>query len=501
VKLRLPKLDPDTAYIGASLFLPRALVVEAPIRTALTFGVEAGEEPREMVRPHPAHIEVPRNYLTRDGLRRLGIERVVDLRPRSYPASSLRPRAEFAFREHQLPAWRALVAAAGAGRDGVLRLDTGRGKTVMGLRYACEVGGPLLVVSAQEAHLKSWERELRQWFHLDGDVGWIAGPRMEYRREVVFSTIQTLVKRFEAGDLPLDFHMRFALTIYDEVHHQAAEWFARGSDLTSGRRLGLTATLKRRDRCEGVVLYQIGPVLYDDPSEDALVPTVQLHETGTELDDDDPRILDVNGQPNMAKLRTTLGTLPRRNRKIMDVVGMRLGQGRKVYLVSHSKDHVHELARCAEDRGWARGVITGDEKNADERLRQLNSHDLVIATLAVGKENYNRPDLSCLVLATPMAVDEYAPTEFVQVTGRTTRPLPGKPDPVVDLLVDRGVGPSFGMLQTALKWCRAQGWAIRGDEWNASKKAQTARTWRVSPGSSGSGRGSTTTPGRSTGKR
>jgi len=119
VKLRLPVLDPRTAYIGASLFLPRSLIVEAPIRAALTFGVEAGEEPRELVRAHPAHIEVPRNYITREGLARLGIEKVVDLRPRGFPPSTLRPRREFAFREHQLPAWRSLVAAAAAGRDGV----------------------------------------------------------------------------------------------------------------------------------------------------------------------------------------------------------------------------------------------------------------------------------------------------------------------------------------------------------------------------------------------
>jgi len=476
VRLRLPVLRADTAYVGASLFLPRELVVEEPVRCALTFGLESGAEPRELVRTHPNHLEVPRNYLGREQLRALGVEKFVDLRPRSYPSSSLRPGRSFQFRPNQLPAWERLRETARVRGDGVLRLGTGRGKTVVGLRYACEVGGPLLVVSAQEAHLKSWEQKLRDLFELDGDVGWVVGSRMEYEREVVFSTVQTLVKRQEAGKLPLDFHMRFALTIYDEVHHQAAEWFARGSDLTCGMRLGLTATLKRRDRCEGVVLYHIGPVVYDDPEEDVLVPTVHLHETGESVAEDDPRILDVNKMPNVSKLRSLLGTLPRRNRKILDVVGMRMREGRKVYLVSHSKDQVYELARLLRESGAAPGVLTGDEKDAEERLRQLNDYDVVVATMHVGKENYDRPELSALVLATPLAADAYAPTELIQSVGRTTRPLPGKPDPVVDLFLDRGIEPYFGMTMTVVQWCKNQGWAVRGDQWRSSARRGT---WRV----------------------
>lgn len=475
MKLRLHVLEEGVAYIGASLFLPRELVAEGPIRTALTFGIETTDAPRELLRVHPRHLEVPRNYLSRAALRRLGVERVVDIRPRAYPRSSLRPKSGFQLKAHQEPAWRILRETAGAGEDGILRLDTGRGKTVMGLRYACEVGGPLLVISAQEAHLRSWESEIAAWFELDGPVGWVMGGRAEYDREVVFSTIQTLVKRHKAGLLPLDFHTRFALTIYDEVHHQAAEDFARGSDLTSGQRLGLTATLKRRDRCEGIVLYQIGPVLYDDPSDDTLIPTVHVHETSAAIEEDDAAICDVTGMPNVSRLRGALGLLEERNRKILDIIRMRKAEGHRVYVLSHSRDHVFSLTRMLREAGLNPGVITGLEKDAKERLRQLNGHDIVVATLHVGKENYNRPELSALVMTTPLAVDDYAPTEWVQAVGRVLRPLRGKLPPVVDLFADRGVRQSFGMLQTVLRWCRTSGWPIRGDTWTSKRKA----SWRA----------------------
>jgi superfamily II DNA or RNA helicase len=474
---RLPVLEPDVTYIGASLFLPKSLVAEAPIRTALTFGIEAGMEPRTLVRRHPHHLEVPRNYLLPAALRRLGIDQVVDLRPPSFTPSSLAPKPGFALRPNQHGAWLALEGAAAGGVDGGLRLDTGKGKTVLGLRYACIVGGPVLVVSAQEAHLRNWETELRTMFDMKGPVGWVLGDQLDYRREVVFSTIQTLVKRAEAGKLPDDFHSRFALTIYDEAHHQAAEWFARGSDLTMGQRLWLTATLKRRDRCEGIVLYHLGPVLYDDPSEDSLVPSVHLHETGTVLADDDPDILDVLKQPNISKLRGKLGSLSERNQVIVGVVQERLAQGHKVYVLSHSKKHVYELVGALTDVGILAGGITGDEKGAEERLRQLNNYPVVVATLHVGKENYNRPDLSALVMTTPLSIDDYAPTEWVQSVGRILRPLKGKLDPVVDLFADREVHHSFGMLQSVLKWCRKTGWLVKGDTWTRTITAP--RTWRA----------------------
>jgi len=478
MRLRLPILDPDVAYIGASLFLPRSAVTEAPIVRALTFGIEAGMEPRILVRRHPHHLEVPRNYVRRVDLPRLGVDSVVDLRPQTFRASTLRVRDSFAFRPNQIPAWAALQQAAADGQDGVLRLDTGKGKTVLGLRYACEIGAPVLVVSAQEAHLRNWERELRELFHMDGEVGWVLGDRLDYRRDVVFSTIQTLVKRAEAGKLPHDFHSYYGLTIYDEVHHQAAEWFARGSDLTNGQRLGLTATLKRRDRCEGIVLYHIGPVLYDDPSDDSLVPTVWLHETDTVIAEDDPDICDVKGMPNVSKLRGKLAADDQRNRKIVDVVVRRTREGHKVYVLSHSKAHVFTLVGLITDEGIRCGGITGDEKDAQERLRQLNDYDVVVATLHVGKENYNRPALSALVMTTPLAVDSYAPTEWVQAVGRVLRPLRGKLDPVVDIFSDRGVKQSFGMLRSVLKWCRTSGWKIKGDTWD-SKHSKALRTWKA----------------------
>lgn len=498
MKLRLPRLREGVAYIGTSLYLPRSHFAEAPIRAALTFGVDTLDEPRVVLREHPLHLEVPRNFQTVTMLQKMGVEEIVDLRPTAFTKSSLRPKPGFQFLEHQLPIWAELEKAHRESRDGVLRVGTGQGKTVLGLRYACLVGGPVLVMSAQEAHLKSWENEIEERFLLDGPVGWVMGKKMDYRREVVFSTVQTVVKRRDSGELPYDFHTRFALIIEDEAHHLGAECFSRSTDVDMGRRLGLTATLKRIDRCEGIVLFHMGPVIYDDPEERKLVPTIHLHATEATVADDDPEILDVNGQSNISKMRSWIGRQDARNRQVCDVVQMRLKQGHKVYVASHSKDQVYALAEILwGERDVNVGVITGDEKDADRRMAQLNGENVVVVTLGVGKENYNRPALSALVVASPMAVDDYAPTEFVQIVGRVLRPLPGKLAPTVDLFVDRGVSASFGLLQTVLRWCRKNNWKIEDDEWDKNRKSKTQRAFSVSA----SGRGSSTTSARSTGRK
>lgn len=459
-----PLLDPDLAYLHGSLFLPKSKVAAGPVERALTFGIDPNEPPRVLVREHRDHLEVPRNYKSVSELEQLGLQ-VVDLRPKEFEEIDLAPIDGFEFRSHQKPAWAAMWPALDRRDDFILRLDTGRGKTVMGWRAAAELRVPTLVVSAQKAHLSNWEKELKELFVLNGTVGWIADDRMEWEADIVLATVQTLVKRFEDGKLPREFTSRIGLTIFDEAHHQAAAWFSKASEIVLGVRLGLTATLKRRDRCEGVVTAHIGPVVYDDPSEDVLIPTVHLHRTPTAISEHDPEILDKLGQPNVSRLRTVLGQDEDRNQAITDVAVMRLRQGRKVYILSHSKDQVYLLAECLRSAGHEPGVITGDVKEADERLRQLNNYDVVVATVHVGKENYNREELSALLLASPMGIDNHAPTEFVQSTGRILRPVKGKPDPVVDLFVDEDVLPSLRMLQAMVRWCYRNQWPVRGDRW------------------------------------
>lgn len=470
--LRLPVLEPDKAYIGSSMFLPRHFIAEGPVKRALTFGMD----PQQYLiawKDHPDHIEVPRNYKSVETIRGMGIQ-VVDLRPRKRAKIALNPKEKFTLRAHQKPAWANMRAALDARQDFLLRLAPGAGKTVLGWLAASYLSERCLVISGQKAHLHNWLAELRTLFDFQGSAGWISGSKLECEADIVFCTIQTLVRRLEDGKLPQNFAQLYGLTIYDEVHHMAAKWFGKGADISRGVRIGLTATLNRKDRCEGAITSHLGPVIYDDPEEDRLIPLVNIRKTGVEVASDNPEVLDKFGQPNISKLRSWLGSHDDRNALICDIAVQRFHEGHKVYILSHSKDHVYKIGRELMLRGIQPGIITGDDKDAANRLRQLNGYPIVVATVQVGKEAYNRPELSCLILATPMTIDPHAPTEWVQSVGRIQRPLAGKKDPIVEVLWDEGVQITTGMLRSIANWCANAEWPVAGDPWDLAGKRKLA---------------------------
>src|SRR3972149_719495 len=309
--VKLLGLDPSKASLGTSLFLPKEVVREEPIQGALTFCFGRSAEPRTLARSHPAPVEVPRAFLGREQLAGLGVE-VVDMRPKSFAPSSLRPKASFSLLPAQVETWRAFLLADGGG----LHLACGGGKTILGLLKAAIMEGPLLVVSAQKAHLRNWEQELHDWFDLDGPVGWGHGKKMEYRREVVFATIQTLAKRVLAGSLPGDFHLWFSTVIYDEAHHMAAEHFSLAADVCAGERYGLTATPVRVDHNEGIVYSHLGRIFHSDVSQE-LRPEFHLVRTGVKLPDAEKhRVTDRGGEGGPGLLRIWLGEQSQRTQRI-----------------------------------------------------------------------------------------------------------------------------------------------------------------------------------------
>lgn len=466
--MKVPRLDPEKAYIGASLFLPLAKVAEGPVRGALTFGLDRNNEPRVLVKNHPHHIEVPRAFLTPQQLKEeLEIE-VVDLRPKNFPRSSLRPKPGFSLRDRQLDPWSAYKDAKG----GVLHLPCGAGKTIMGLYKAAHEGLSTLIVSPQAAHLDNWMSELKDHFLLDSTPGRIGDGKMEYDREIVLCTVQTLAMRAEDGQLPIDFASRFGTIIFDETHHMSAEFFARSIDICLGNRYGLTATPKRTDRNEGVFLSHIGPILYSDDTQE-MIPEIEVIELETELTSADERtVSDRSGQRNLAMLKTWLAQNTERNDAIRRRLQQAVAEGRTIYALSHSVEHVKTLSAMFPGSG----LITGETPSA-ERLKELNKSKIVFATFGVATENYNRKDLDCLFMLTPLAADGYAEApQLRQAIGRVQRAADGKKTPEVIIFLDRNIDECRGLTYSVLNYLKSKNYPFRNSTWNQKRRNPMVRT-------------------------
>jgi superfamily II DNA or RNA helicase len=455
--MKLAKLDPEKAYIGTNLLLPKKHIEEGPLVATLTFGIDKEGESVVLVKDHLHHFEVPRSAFTSDQLNLLGLE-VVDLRCKAWTAIDLSPKPAFELRPRQKQAWDNGLRDS---ENGVLNMACGTGKTVLGWYKAAHCKVRTLVIAPQKAHLQAWVRELNSLFELKGTLGWIHGSSMEYDRDIVLATVQTLAKRAEQGGLPPDFHLQHGLVIFDEVHHMAAKWFSQAADLSMGNRLGLTATVTRINRDEGIFLSHIGPVFYADLKQD-LKPIFYVVETGVAIPTSERHsIIDKAGNPNLGLIHSWLAKSQARNDAIQAILDQCIAENRCIYGLSHSVEQVQLFGH----KNSAGGVITGSTPH-DERLKVLDRNSLVFATMGVGGEAYNKPSFDTLVLMTPFTAHEHASPMFQQTVGRIQRSVPGKQQPKVFVFLDdieeiRGL--IFGLIAEAkrqefeITWIRNTG--------------------------------------------
>lgn len=448
--MKLPILKEGVGYLGRSLFLPKSHIQGSILRGTLRFGEDPNGNPRVLVKEHPNHYEIPRHGLKPAQLDALGIS-LIDLRP-TFGRIDLAPKDSFRLRKNQTEAWAALKKAD----SGILNLACGKGKTVLGWMKAAHEKVPTLIVSPQRAHLENWLAELDQFFDHSEEIGWIQGKRFEHEAGICMSTVQTLAKRAIEGRLPPDFFQRFGLVIYDECHCMAAEFFSQAADVGSGKRIGLSATPNRTDRCEGIFFSHLGDVFFSDVTQD-LTPTIYVVDTGVFYSEKEHKKMhDRTGQINVGRLRAVLAQSKPRNQLIDLVLRDCKDQGRTVYVLSHVVDHVKEM----NARYPGSTLIHGGTKS-DERLEQLNGSDLVFATIGVGKEAYNRKDLDTLLLVTPFAARAHSAITFQQSVGRILRSYPNKKPPVVFLFLDNNIDLCRGMIHSLLKEAKRNGYEVK----------------------------------------
>ncbi|AHY47055.1 DNA or RNA helicases of superfamily II [Rubrobacter radiotolerans] len=164
-------------------------------------------------------------------------------------ALTLRP-----YQTEALAAWRR------AGLRGVVVLPTGAGKTALALAAMERTGRSTLIVVPTLALLKQWYSVLTDAFGVP--VGLLGGGYHEVEPITVTTYDSAYIHAERYGD-------RFALVVYDEVHHLPAPKNAViPSMLLAPYALGLTATPERPDGGHERLDELAGPVVYRKRPED-----------------------------------------------------------------------------------------------------------------------------------------------------------------------------------------------------------------------------------------
>jgi len=340
-------------------------------------------------------------------------------------------------------------------KEGVLVAPCGGGKTVAGIGIICTLKQPTLVLVHTMELLDQWQGELASKALLPSPVGqW--GGGVKQRENVTVATIQTLV-RMAPPELRT-FLDHFGCVILDEAHHCPADTFLGVINLCAARyRFGLTATPKRKDGLEFLMLDTIGPLLAEITDQELQAEgrsqTCIVREVHTSF------YTRYTADEWAHLLREMVGDADRNNLIVQQVVGT-WNDGHFPLVLSDRVGHCKQIVRALQANGMNAQLLVGEvpkhRRNMIIAEARAGLVDAIVAT-KVADEGLDVPALSCVHLTTPTANEP----KTQQKIGRIRRPLEGKTSLIVDY-VDPRVSAMIRMAKERKKMYRRWGFTYEG---------------------------------------
>jgi superfamily II DNA or RNA helicase len=366
-------------------------------------------------------------------------------------ACELRPNTPISLREGQEETISAAISEMKQNEFGgaIIEAKVASGKTIIAMELARRLGMKTLFVVHTSVLMEQWIKEIRR-FMPNWSVGKIQASTCDTKNnDVCVGMLQSLAMGEDYPDWVYD---EFGLIVFDEVHTCGSAEFKKALfKFRSKYMLGLSGTLKRKDRAENVFKYGIGTVVSAVGKIAAINPTVYMVDTGHvwtkgtgELD----------RQKNNFLKAITEDTA--RNELIVQNTIKAALSGRHVLVLSERVGHVESLFRILLTRLLPHGIKVGmmvGSSTREQREAAIEAQ-VIVATVQLLSVGFNQPRLDTLVMATPVQ-------SFDQAIGRVTRIHPDKKPPIVVDLVDSGskIGKVFSL--SRLKKYRAKNdWKI-----------------------------------------
>jgi superfamily II DNA or RNA helicase len=468
-ELQFAVRDPKKGYRTNNLLIPKTEVNMTAVKTALSFvigeeevieegtGMLLGMQPKlhELWDETEHHLIVPRAFLSEETLKEFGFEWVdeapdlvsktrVKLPNKIVPRDKVQEAALRAMRKH---------------RGGTVNLACGKGKTVIALKYAVDLGKPTLVVVNAKALMHQWILEIQDKVGKEAKIGIIQGDRCEWKGcDFVLATVQALANKH--SEWPMEFRRYFGVVFYDEGHHLSAPHFVKSADLFFGDRFSLTATATRTDGLESIYQYHLGGIIYVYLKQD-LIPDTVFHLLDWVPDDDQEALSrDRNGMRHHGRLCIMLGTIDWRNKLIVREVVKDVKEGRQVLCLSHSVEHGRTLLEMYDKivgKKSKAGLINGVDVDGEDRIPILTNSNPVFGTFQIAREALNKPTLDSLHVCTPFGNSN----DLQQAWGRIQRNKEGKQRPRVRMYEDVTIPTCHRQLMKLRRYLRALSYPSR----------------------------------------
>lgn len=318
-------------------------------------------------------------------------------------------------------------------RQGLVVAPCGSGKTVLALAAIARAGRSALILVHTKDLAAQWRTQVQRF--LGVEAGIIGGGKRKLSAITVALT-QTLTRW--TPEALVELGARFGVLVVDECHSVPTRMTSGVvAHLACRYRWGLTATPDREDGLGFVLGWILGPEIarFSQPELIAqghlMAAEIRTVRTAFAWGGD--------ATEDFAGLIAALVEDEARNELVVDVVCRELEADGTVLVLSQRKAHCDVLAALIVAQGFDAVALTSARtaKARTKALDDLRSGDLrcVVAT-QLADEGLDVPRLTAVVLATP----QRAKGRTEQRLGRTMRPAPGKPTPVLYDIVDGLVG-------------------------------------------------------------
>ncbi len=308
---------------------------------------------------------------------------------------------------------------------------TGVGKTRIAIDIVQRLGRTALIVVPKSDLLQQWYKELLLHTDIPKDaIGVGEGGSIDWVGKTVCIVIADTLSKDREGDT---FRNSFGTIVFDEVDRRipAKTLNAVMGLLPARYRVAITATPKRRDGLDVLIDYHVAQCKVISSFGEKMPAHIYACNYST------PRMLydstSSGAIQRRAILLKQLTTDNARNHFIAMYVNKLVTSGRRAAVVSDRIAHLKNIAKILDEKyGLGKEVVgfyTKSSTTEKERVRALQSCQVIMATYGLFGAGTNVPDLSGLVLASPLV-------SVTQVVGRVERFVEGKKQPVVIDIVD-----------------------------------------------------------------
>lgn len=428
-----------------------------------------GIKPIKLYSETPKRFYMPRYF----GMKVLGEpdkNKIKELEPEKKNLNIIYPP-----RPHQKPVIEKILKDLHTIGGGVLSAYCSFGKTFASLYIGVQLKTKFMIVCHTTSLMEQWAERINQ-FIPEAKIGIVQQSTAEVGDvDIIIASLKTLsLKNFDK-----DFFKSVGLVIWDEIHLMCTNTFSQAFPKCASKyALGLSATPYRKDRCDVIFQYYIGPVLFmlkRKKNDKVVAKCITLL-----LPEDELNIkYDRRGKIMYTSTLANIMYNPKRTNRIVEMIIDNVKKGRKILVlgeyIKHLKDIMKRLVLREEQEhhaivcknmeraregldesdaffpqdvknivlqylkdsfdeySFTYGLYIGEMNNEERKVSEQK--DVILGTYKLASVGMDIPHLDTLIMASPRK-------DVEQSVGRVMRKeshMPGNKPLIIDIIDNHGM--------------------------------------------------------------